>query len=137
MELEKELLSKFGNRRPFKLPDGYFDRLEMRVMSQIASENTKKSIEKQCSHKNGAIFYKRLRPLMIAASFVGIMLIGAVAMHFFKNERNEATAQRNNVLTQTTISTTKENSDNTEYLEEAAEYMMLDNDDVYAYLADN
>ena len=74
---------------------------------------------------------------MIAASFVGIMLIGAVAMHFFKNERNEATAQRNNVLTQTTISTTKENSDNTEYLEEAAEYMMLDNDDVYAYLADN
>ena len=109
----------------------------MRVMSQIASENTKKSIEKQCSHKNGAIFYKRLRPLMIAASFVRIMLIGAVAMHFFKNERNEATAQRNNVLTQTTISTTKENSDNTEYLEEAAEYMMLDNDDVYAYLADN
>ena len=137
MELEKELLSKVGNRRPFKLPDGYFDSLEMRVMSQIASENTKKSIEKQCSHKNGAIFYKRLRPLMIAASFVGIMLIGAVAMHFFKNERNEATAQRNNVLTQTTISTTKENSDNTEYLEEAAEYMMLDNDDVYAYLADN
>ena len=137
MELEKELLSKFGNRRPFKLPDGYFDSLEMRVMSQIASENTKTSIEKQCSHKNRAIFNKRLCPLMIAASFVGIMLIGAVAMHFFKNERNEATAQRNNVSTHTTISTTKENSDNTEYLEEAAEYMMLDNDDVYAYLADN
>lgn len=137
MELEKELLSKFGNRRPFKLPDGYFDSLEMRVMSQIASENTKKTIEKQCSHKNGAIFYKRLRPLMNAASFVGIMLIGAIVMHFYKNERNEVPAQRNNGSTHTTISTAKENSDNTEYLEEAAEYMMLDNDDVYAYLADN
>ena len=45
MELEKELLSKFGNRRPFKLPDGYFDSLEMRVMSQIASENTKNRLK--------------------------------------------------------------------------------------------
>ena len=40
INLEKQLLTKFGNRRPFKTPEGYFDNLEMRVMSQIKAEET-------------------------------------------------------------------------------------------------
>ena len=40
MELEEQLLSEFGNRRPFKSPDGYFDNLETRIMSQITAKET-------------------------------------------------------------------------------------------------
>lgn len=135
MELEEQLLSEFGNRRPFKSPDGYFDNLEMRIMSQITAKETEANEEKQISKKTNIASVRRLRPLMIAASFIGLIVIGAATMHFFQG--NEQTQQNNNIAATPTATTAKEESTNTEYLDEAADYMMLDKDDVYAYLADN
>lgn len=135
MELEEQLLSEFGNRRPFKSPDGYFDNLETRIMSQITAKETEANEEKQISKKTNIASVRRLRPLMIAASFIGLIVIDAATMHFFQG--NEQTQQNNNIAATPTATTAKEESTNTEYLDEAADYMMLDKDDVYAYLADN
>ncbi|GAB6976339.1 hypothetical protein [Prevotella falsenii] len=135
MELEKQLLSEFGNRRPFKSPDGYFDNLEMRIMSQITAKETETTEDKQISKKRNIAFAGRLRPLLIAASFIGLIVIGAATIHFFQG--NEHIQQNNNIAATPTATTAKEESADTEYLDEAAEYMMLDKDDVYAYLADN
>ena len=135
MELEEQLLSEFGNRRPFKSPDGYFDNLETRIMSQITAKETEANEEKQISKKTNIASVRRLRPLMIAASFIGLIVIDAATMHFFQG--NEQPQQNNNIAATPTATTAKEESTNTEYLDEAADYMMLDKDDVYAYLADN
>ncbi|WP_257122217.1 hypothetical protein [Prevotella intermedia] len=135
MELEEQLLSEFGNRRPFKSPDGYFDNLETRIMSQITAKETEANEETQISKKVNTISFKRLRPLMIAASFIGLIIIGVITMHFFQD--NEQLQQNNNIPATPTATTAKEESADTEYLDEAVEYMMLDKDDVYAYLADN
>lgn len=132
MELEEQLLSEFGNRRPFKSPDGYFDNLETRIMSQITAKETEANEETQISKKGNTTSFKRLRPLMIAASFIGLIIIGATTMHFFQS--NEQLQQNNEIAA---TPTAKEESADTEYLDEAVEYMMLDKDDVYAYLADN
>ena len=135
MELEEQLLSEFGNRRPFKSPDGYFDNLETRIMSQITAKETETNEETQISKKGKTTSFRRLRPLMIAASFIGLILIGVITMHFFQG--NEQTQQNNNIAATPTSTIAKEESTNTEYLDEVADYMMLDKDDVYAYLADN
>lgn len=135
MELEEQLLSEFRNRRPFKSPDGYFDNLEMRIMSQITAKETEASEETQISKKDNITSFRRLRPLMIAASFIGLIVIGVITMHFFQG--NEQLQQNKNIAAIPTATTAKEESADTEYLDEAAEYMMLDKDDVYAYLADN
>ena len=135
MELEEQLLSEFGNRRPFKSPDGYFDNLETRIMSQITAKETEANEETQISKKGKTTSFKRLRPLMIAASFIGLIIIGVITMHFFQG--NEQLQQNSNIAATPTATTAKEESADTEYLDEAVEYMMLDKDDVYAYLADN
>ena len=31
MNLEEKLLSEYGNKRPFKLPEGYFDNLDEQI----------------------------------------------------------------------------------------------------------
>ena len=36
MDLEKQLLSDYGNKRPFKVSDGYFDNLSERIMEHIS-----------------------------------------------------------------------------------------------------
>ena len=51
MELEEQLLSEFGNRRPFKSPDGYFDNLETRIMSQITAKETEANEEESSTRK--------------------------------------------------------------------------------------
>ena len=135
MELEEQLLSEFGNRRPFKSPDGYFDNLETRIMSQITAKETEANEETQISKKGNTTSFKRLRPLMIAASFIGLIIIGVITMYFFQG--NEQLQQNNEIAATPTATTDKEESADTEYLDEAVEYMMLDKDDVYAYLADN
>ena len=68
INLEKQLLTKFGNRRPFKTPEGYFDNLEMRVMSQIKAEEINNNEVKENGEKKHHTFTRYLRPLIIAAS---------------------------------------------------------------------
>ena len=39
MDLEKQLLSEYGNKRPFKVSDGYFDNLSERIMEHISIDS--------------------------------------------------------------------------------------------------
>ena len=104
-------------------------------MSQITTKETEANEETQISKKGNTISFKRLRPLMIAASFIGLIIIGVITMYFFRG--NEQLQQNNEIAATPTATTANAESADTEYLDEAVEYMMLDKDDVYAYLADN
>lgn len=135
INLEKQLLTKFGNRRPFKTPEGYFDNLEMRVMSQIKAEETNNNEVKENGEKIHHTFARYLRPLIIAASFIGL-IIGGIAIQFFIQRHNNIENTHNTEAT-SAATTAKAKSANNEYLDDVTEYMMLDKDDVYSYLADN
>lgn len=135
INLEKQLLTKFGNRRPFKTPEGYFDNLEMRVMSQIKAEETNNNEVKENDEKKHHTFARYLRPLIIAASFIGL-IIGGIAIQFFIQGHNNIENTHNTEAT-SAATTAKAKSANNEYLDDVTEYMMLDKDDVYSYLADN
>ena len=132
INLEKQLLTKFGNRRPFKTPEGYFD---MRVMSQIKAEETNNNEVKENGEEKHHTFARYLRPLIIAASFIGL-IIGGIAIQFFIQAHNNIENTHNTEAT-SSATTAKAKSANNEYLDDVTEYMMLDKDDVYSYLADN
>ena len=135
INLEKQLLTKFGNRRPFKTPEGYFNNLEMRVMSQIKAEETNNNEVKENGEKKHHTFARYLRPLIIAASFIGL-IIGGIAIQFFIQAHNNI-ENTHNTEAISSATTAKAKSANNEYLDDVTEYMMLDKDDVYSYLADN
>lgn len=109
---EKYLNQKFGKENPFRVPDGYFDQLTDRVMAQLP-ERRKKSR------------FVTLRPWLYAAACVACVVVLGVTFLSYPTKME----QPENVAAIV-------NNDNT-YIDEAADYAMLDNAEIYACLADN
>ena len=109
---EKEIKERFGQVNPFRVPDGYFDQLTERVMSQLPErEQTAEHVSLSSSRPKSRLV--ALRPWMYAAACT----VAAV----FANV---------NVAASTT-------NTESQYIDEYADYVMLDNAEIYAYLADN
>ena len=119
MNEEEFLKSKMGTRNPFVVPDGYFDQLTAQVMQKINAEEEKKT------KKAKPAILRTLRPLLYAAACTCIALFGVATYQHLNQEASEAQdLQSNIVVTDYTDS----------YIEECADYAMLDNDDIYASL---
>ena len=119
MNEEEFLKSKMGTRNPFVVPDGYFDQLTAQVMQKINAEEEKKT------KKAKPAILRTLRPLLYAAACTCIALFGVATYQHLNQEASEAQdLQSNIVFTDYTDS----------YIEECADYAMLDNDDIYASL---
>ena len=104
-------------------------------MSQIKAEETNNNEVKENGEKKHHKFARYLRPLIIAASFIGL-IIGGIAIQLFIQGHNNIENTHNTEAT-SAATTAKAKSANNEYLDDVTEYMMLDKDDVYSYLADN
>ena len=120
--MEKKLLLKFGNKRPFKVPENYFNDLEIRVMSQITTKATEINGDKQRDREN---YFTSAR----------LIVVGVATQNIFQKHDQAKNIHDTDVAS--TATAAKDRSANTEYLDAAAEYMMIDKDDVYSYLADN
>ena len=108
---EKYILDRFGKNNPFTVPDGYFDQLASDVMAQIPKRRTVSRVV-------------ALRPWLYAAACMVAVVVMTLTFHFRQDNVSEMTASA------------AESVDNT-YIDEAADYMMLDNHDIYAYLSEN
>lgn len=113
MNEEQYIRSRMGNGNHFRVPDGYFDRLADSVMAQIPEE-TKDT-------KPGRVV--SMRPWLYAAACLLVAVLTATAYFLVP----ETTGQ--SVVATTTVSA----SDT--YVDEAADYVMADNNDIYACLA--
>ena len=127
MNEEKYIRDKMGTRNPFTVPDGYFDKLADQVIGRLPAESV--SAEPAdgpvpaVTGKPAAVRY--LRPLLYAAACavlalaLGTLLRNStdVAPDKYVAKHQEATA---------TYSDT--------YMEDMADYAMLDNEDIYASL---
>lgn len=109
MNEEKYIEERMAKQNPFKVPEGYFDSFAEHVMELLPEEKPKA---------------KRLviRAWMYAAACLLVILFSATV--YFSNQNND-TQEAPAVAV----------SD--QYIDEAVDYAMIDNDDIYALLAEN
>ena len=119
MNEEEFLKSKMGTRNPFTVPEGYFDQLTAQVMQKINVEEEKKA------KKTKPAIMRTLRPLLYAAACSCIALFGVAIYQHPNHEATEAQELQSNIVV---------TGYSDSYIEECADYAMLDNDDIYASL---
>lgn len=115
---EDYLNSKLGKKNPFTVPEGYFEQLTAQVMEKLP--------EKQVA-KTATI--KRLRPWFYAAACIciGVFIVGIA----FNNNNDEV---RKQMQMATAEQEYVESYYSDSYIDEEADYAMVDNQDIYAYL---
>ena len=112
------LNSHLSRENHFRVPEGYFDRLTADVMARLPERET--VVENKPAAKR--VF---LRPLLAAASVACVALI-AVGVYF---NRNAAVVDADEQVA--AVSTVMSDS----YIDDAADYMMMDHKDIYAYIS--
>ncbi len=103
----------------YRVPEGYFDTLNKRIMDSLPAE------EKQPA-RTLFVSLPRLR-YAAAACLVGVVLgVGALAFHYNSDTGDTQLAQ----------TPAQQGALSEEYIKECMDYAMLDKDDVYMYLAE-
>ena len=123
---EKYIEERVGKRNPFQVPEGYFDSFADRMMQQLPERSV--SVEASPKVRKPALMV-RMRPWLYAAA-CALVLVVSVWMWQSAPDTNVATQPAAQLAAQQE-QTADENFD------EAADYMMLDNQDIYTYLAEN
>ena len=109
---EKILIEQFGRQNPFRVPEGYFDSLTERVMTQLPERKPKSRLVS-------------LRPWFYAAACFAVVAVLGLTYHFHQTDVTQQVAATE-VVAPTVDS----------YVDEAADYAMLDNVEIYACLAE-
>lgn len=132
MEVEHQLHSTYGNKRPFTVPDNYFSDLSSQIMANIPVEEPVKTPDNTLkTKKSHFVLIRRVRPLAIAAAMIGIVMIAFWSFaDYTSNQKSAADAPEKGVVESLSKATSSDSFD------EAADYIMMDEDDMYAYVAD-
>ena len=118
MNEEQYLIEKVGKENPFRVPEGYFDSLASQVMSRVDAEGNKPQDMPMIEKMAKTVW---LRPVLYAAASVCALFISVTAYQHFTAQPVENTTEQVAVY-----------SDNS--FAEAADYVMIDNQDIYACL---
>jgi len=110
---ETYIKSRLGKREPFRVPDGYFEHFADKLIQQLPQE------------KKQSALVARLRPWLYAAA-CACLVVGGVTLYMNKVGL-ETTQQHVAAVHETVVQ--EELS-----IDEAADYAMLDNQDIYACL---
>lgn len=124
MKEEKYLIEKVGRENPFRVPEGYFDTLASQIMAKVEAEGVEARDIKTGREKRAKTVW--LRPVLYAAASVCALFISVVAYQNYTEQGVAAPAQ--NVVANNQMMTD-------DYFDEAADYVMLDNQDIYACLS--
>ena len=123
MEEEKYIEERVGKRNPFLVPDGYFEHLADQVMASLPEQPEQQTSKQQPKAKRISI-----RSLYYyAAAAVCALVVSVAVWQAFPGSSQQAVVQAPVAY--------QEPSDAD--FEEAADYIMLDNNEIYSLLADN
>jgi hypothetical protein len=117
-----------SKRNPFTVPDGYFENLTARVMANIPEVEA----EEKVGENNAKIV--SMEPRKSSRTWMGWSIAAAAciaAAALFITIPNKT----NDVGVKQMAQTETSNSYDSEYQEEMLEYAMVDNTDIYNYLA--
>ena len=109
-------------QNPFKVPEGYFDSLNTRIMENVARQASAQKSEKPVQAKN-----VRMHVLRWAAACACVLVIGVSAVLFTFKDTDTSEAP---VTAQQSFFTSDD------AFNQAADYTMLDNHDMYQMLAE-
>lgn len=116
MTQEDNLIRQFGQKRPFKVPEGYFEELDKTIMSKVGQHKQRPQA-----------WWKGRRQLAIAASITALLMMGAgYGLVRYTHPYHSQQAYE--------VSHASMQEDN---LDSAADYMMLDKEDMYAYISEH
>ncbi len=119
MDLERQLIDTFGRERHFTVPKGYFEHFEQELLENLP-------IKDETSIRHKRLLY-RIRPYVFAAACLATFIImGGAYFHAGKQDMPSAAK-----LTRQSSMETRH-----DVVEQATDYMMIDEDDLYAYLSD-
>ena len=124
MKEEKFLIEEVGRENPFRVPEGYFDTLASQIMAKVEAEGVEARDLKAGKEKRAKTVW--LRPVLYAAASVCALFISVVAYRSYSEQGVAAPAQ--NVVANNQMMMD-------DYFDEAADYVMLDNQDIYACLS--
>ena len=119
---ETFLKERLGCDNHFRVPEGYFEQLTQQVMQQLPERQPRKSK------------LVTLRPWLYAAACVVVLLVMSVTLLM---PQQGGTSEPAVMAVATTTTTNSQATDNQEYMDDAADYAMLDNVDIYACLMEN
>jgi hypothetical protein len=111
------LSSKMGHKNPFTVPEGYFDSLADRVMQKLPEDVPVEQAPR-------VTLVRKLRPLLYAAACLCFGIL-SVTIYLHSSADESPMLSSNHIASQTT-----EN-----YVDEVADYAMIDNYDIYSCLA--
>jgi hypothetical protein len=107
---ELYIKSRMGNTNPFVVPDGYFDNLAAEVMNKLPEQ----------PHRGLLL---KMRPWMLAAACFVAVLFTATLYLMVPESANQSQMASTSIVS------------NDSYFDDAADYVMADNIDIYACLA--
>ncbi len=110
-------------KNPFKVPDGYFDTLTTRVMENIP-ENQVRMIPVQNDHHVSKKWWR-----VVAAAAAVVVAVFGVGLYMQHDDN--ATQVKTAAVQQSSSSATTETN-----IDAMADYIMCDDYELYAYLAD-
>ncbi len=120
---EKHIESIAGRHNPFSVPDGYFDDFKKKMMTQLPKR------ELVITNEHG-IFRRHIWRIVTGVAACGCVAIFGIAAYLAENKiitpQEEQLGQVNQI--EVSISATT-------YEEEIVDYTMMDNMDIYAYMA--
>ena len=121
MDKEADILKKrFGQVQPFRVPNGYFDDFASKMMESIPSDDVK--IVKMPSRK-----WYQLRPIAIAAASISVAII-TITAYFYSSDA---------LVPHKDLAQTEERlSSSYSAIDQAVDYTMMDNADMYAYVSE-
>ena len=116
MNEEEYLIERVGRENPFRVPEGYFDTLADEVMARV------NAVETPAPRKARVVW---MRPLLYAAASVCALFISVMGYNMYTHQQaDQPVAQK------VTVSQHSEDS-----FDQAADYLMVDNEDIYACLS--
>lgn len=132
---EDILKQKFGQQNHFQVPEGYFDKFMTDIMQQLPEQETT-AIEVKLSDTKKKAWIRPMRRLAIAASFAAL-LFGAATYYTTSVNHSHQAASEMQTAKMEKVSDLQSVDDAEYYIDEMANYAMLDNSDIYAYLIEN
>ena len=119
MKEEDYLIERVGKENPFRVPEGYFDTLASQVMARVDAEPA----VVRPVRKAKSVW---LRPVFYAAASVCALFVCATV--WLSQGTSETTASSQ-------LSTVSSPLSSPDAFDEAADYVMIDNQDIYACLS--
>lgn len=124
-DIQNILNERYVNKGSYKVPDNYFCQLQNSITKRIKLEESKKidtPVTTSVAKKKFFLLSPRFR-YVAAACFIGFAVLTAVSLVRINSNSDHMMAEQQDIQSE-------------QYYNDCMEYAMVDNDDIYTYLAE-